>query len=39
MQARSLEEVRDKIDHLDRKIIRLMAERSSFVKQGARFKT
>lgn len=39
MQARSLEEVRDNIDRLDREIIKLMAERSSFVKQAARFKT
>ena len=39
MQARSLAEVRDNIDRLDRVIIGLMAERSGFVKQAAQFKT
>ncbi len=39
MRARSLEEVRDNIDRLDREIIKLVAERSSFVKQAVRFKT
>ncbi len=37
--VRSLEEVRDNIDRLDRSIIGLMAERGRFVLQAARFKT
>jgi hypothetical protein len=39
MEARSLNEVRENIDRLDRAIIRLMAERGGFVEQAARFKT
>ncbi len=39
MDVRSLEEVRDNIDRLDRAIIALMAERGRFVEQAARFKT
>ena len=39
MQVRSLNEVRDNIDRLDRTIIGLMAERSGFVKQAARFES
>ena len=39
MEAQSLDEVRANIDRLDREIIRLMAERGSFVQQAARFKT
>lgn len=39
MEVRSLEEVRENIDRLDRAIIRLMAERSGFVELAARFKT
>ncbi len=38
MQVRSLAEVRENIDRLDRVIISLMAERSGFVKQAAQFK-
>lgn len=39
MKAQSLDEVRANIDCLDRKIIRLVAERGGFVQQAARFKT
>jgi len=39
METHSLDEVRENIDRLDRAIIRLMAERGSFVEQAARFKT
>lgn len=39
MEVRSLDEVRDNIDRIDHSIIRLMAERGSFVQQAARFKT
>ena len=39
MDVRSLEEVRDNIDRLDRAIVGLMAERGRFVEQAARFKT
>jgi len=39
MEVRSLEEVRDNIDRIDRSIISLMAERGGFVQQAARFKT
>ncbi len=34
----SLEEVRSNIDRIDREIVRLMAERSGYVLQAARFK-
>lgn len=37
--ARSLREVRDAIDGIDRDIVRLMAERGTEVKRAARFKT
>ncbi len=39
MEVHSLDEVRENIDRLDRAIIRLIAERGSFVVQAARFKT
>ena len=39
MQVRSLNEVRENIDRLDRTIIGLIAERSGFVKQAAQCKT
>lgn len=39
METRSLDEVRENIDRLDKAIIRLMAERSGFVEQAAHFKT
>ena len=39
MEVQSLDEVRSNIDRLDREIVRLMAERGSFVQQAARFKT
>jgi isochorismate pyruvate lyase len=35
----SLDEVRSNIDRIDREIVRLMAERGSYVRQAARFKT
>ncbi len=38
IDVRSLDEVRDNIDRLDRAIIALMAERGRFVQQAARFK-
>jgi isochorismate pyruvate lyase len=34
----SLQEVRENIDRLDRRIVELLAERGSYVKQAARFK-
>jgi isochorismate pyruvate lyase len=34
----SLDEVRANIDRIDREIVQLMAERSSYVQQAARFK-
>jgi isochorismate pyruvate lyase len=39
MKVNSLEDVRDNIDRIDRSILTLMAERGSFVRQAARFKT
>lgn len=39
MQCQSLEEVRDFIDAIDHQIVALMAKRSGFVRQAARFKT
>lgn len=39
MDVRSLDEIRDNIDRLDRAIIALMAERGRFVQEAARFKT
>lgn len=38
MQCNSLDEVRTNIDRLDREIVKLIAERSRFVKEAARFK-
>ena len=38
MECQSLEEVRAQIDRIDRDIVRLIAERSDYVKQAARFK-
>lgn len=38
MLCNSLEEVRENIDRIDNEIIRLIAERSSFVKQASSFK-
>jgi isochorismate pyruvate lyase len=35
----SLDEVRANIDRIDREIVRLMAERSGYVRQAARFKS
>jgi len=39
MDVASLEEIRDNIDRLDRRIVRFMAERGRFVHQAARFKS
>jgi len=39
MELNSLDDVRINIDRLDREIISLMAERGTFVRQAARFKT
>ena len=39
MDINSLDEVRQNIDRLDRAIVKLMAERATFVDQAARFKT
>ncbi|NLT09171.1 MAG: chorismate mutase [Ruminococcus sp.] len=38
MKCSSLEEVRENIDRIDDSIIRLIAERTEFVKQAASFK-
>lgn len=38
MECDSLDEVRSNIDRLDTVIVRLLAERSTFVAQAARFK-
>lgn len=38
MECKSLEEVRSNIDKIDNQIVKLIAERSTFVKQAARFK-
>jgi len=38
-ECASLDEVRAEIDRLDREIVRLMAERGTFVRQAARFKS
>lgn len=38
MQCRSLEEVRENIDRIDDEIIRLIAERGTFVAQASAFK-
>lgn len=37
-ECSSLQEVRDNIDSIDRKIVALLAERGTFVKQASRFK-
>ena len=37
-ECSSLQEVRDNIDGLDRKIVALLAERGAYVRQAARFK-
>ncbi len=37
-ECRSLEEVRENIDRIDREIVRLIAERSVYVKEAAVFK-
>lgn len=38
MQDKNLEEIRGKIDLIDKEIIKLLAKRSTFVKQAAEFK-
>ncbi|HIH44811.1 MAG TPA: chorismate mutase [Candidatus Methanoperedenaceae archaeon] len=38
IECKNLEEVRQNIDRIDREIVGLMAERSRYVKQAARFK-
>ena len=38
MKCNSLEEVRENIDNIDDKIIKLIAQRSDYVKQAAYFK-
>ena len=38
VKCRSLEEVRDNIDRIDDNIIKLIAERTEYVKQAAAFK-
>ena len=37
-ECRSLDEVRENIDRIDREIVRLLAERGHYVRQAARFK-
>ncbi len=37
-ECRSLEEVRNEIDKIDEEIVKLIAERSRYVKQAAKFK-
>lgn len=39
MECKSLEEVRANIDRIDDNIIKLMGERTDYVKQAAKFKT
>lgn len=39
MKCKNLDEIRDNIDEIDRKIIKLVAKRGDFVKQAAKFKT
>jgi len=39
MNAASLEQVRSSIDEIDRKIVALVAERETWVREAARFKT
>ncbi len=38
IECNSLEEVRSNIDHIDRQIVMLLAERGAYVSQAARFK-
>ena len=38
MQCKSLEEVRENIDRIDNEIIKLIAERGTYVVQASRFK-
>ena len=38
VECTSLEEVREQIDRLDREIVRLLSERSEYVRQAAGFK-
>ena len=38
MECKNLEEVRSNIDRIDNQIIKLIAERGSFVKQASKFK-
>ncbi|HOQ02101.1 MAG TPA: chorismate mutase [Acetivibrio sp.] len=38
MECKSLEEVRNNIDRIDAQIVKLIAERGSFVKQASKFK-
>ncbi|MBU3967776.1 MAG: chorismate mutase [Euryarchaeota archaeon] len=37
-ECRSLDEVRENIDRIDREIVKLISERSSYVRQAAGFK-
>ncbi|WP_187648486.1 chorismate mutase [Nitrosophilus labii] len=37
-ECRSLEEIRNEIDKIDEEIVKLIAERSRYVKQAAKFK-
>ncbi|ODS36714.1 MAG: chorismate mutase [Candidatus Altiarchaeales archaeon WOR_SM1_86-2] len=37
-ECKSIEEVRENIDEIDREIVRLLSERNRFVKQAAKFK-
>ncbi|MDI6527788.1 chorismate mutase [Pseudomonas otitidis] len=39
VECQSIEQVREEIDALDRRIVQLLAERSGYVRQAARFKT
>ncbi len=38
IECRNLDEVRENIDRIDREIVKLISERSSYVRQAARFK-
>lgn len=38
MKCKNIEEVRENIDRIDRKIVKLIAERSTYVAQAAKFK-
>jgi isochorismate pyruvate lyase len=38
IECESLENVRENIDRIDREIVKLISERSSYVRQAARFK-